>query len=356
MAQSPSGPLNSRLGKYYVRLRIGEYKRPTPFSISEFNALETIYLPLPTELKDSTAVGYNSNDNLESVGDLFNGDLVTGLGALGLRNIGSVINDTVKTAAQAALTVSKFAGGKLAEAAEKSIDQVANPAQLTSAIQQSAGMAPNPNPSVTFTGPNLSEFNLSWTIYPKSASESEGLLKVIKILKRSALPENTISGASAILNYPRMVQINYFPWDSGGEGSWGWTKNSIIKHKKCVMTRVDVSYTPGGAPGFFHETNGPVAATILISFQEIEYMLSKDWEGGDGLGFDDIISRVVTAITNIGTLPVTAPIDAVNAVGNGIGEVGTGVGEAGVAVAQGVSESRAAQLVNATLGNSGNGR
>jgi hypothetical protein len=351
MAQSPSGPLNSRLGKYYVRLRIGEYKRPTPFSTSKFQSLETIYLPLPTELRDSTAVGYNSNDNLESVGDLFNGDLVSGLGALGLRNIGSVINDTAKTALQAKLdTLSNFGGGKLAEAAGKAIDQVTNPAQLTSAIQQSVGMAPNPNPSVTFTGPNLNQFNLSWTIYPKSASESEGLLEVIKILKRSALPENTISGASAILNYPRMVQINYFPWDSGSEDSWGWTKNSIIKHKKCVMTRVDVSYTPGGAPGFFHETNGPVAATILISFQEIEYMLSQDWEGDDGFGLADALKFLVSSIVNIAALPITAPIDAVNAVGNGIGEVGTGVGEAGVAVAQGASESRAAQLAKATLG------
>jgi hypothetical protein len=245
--------------------------------------------------------------------------------------------------AQAKLDTLSFGGGKLAQAAQGAIDQVANPAQLTSAIQQSAGMAPNPNPSVTFTGPNLSEFNLSWTIYPKSASESEGLLEVIKFLKKSALPENTIYGSSAILNYPRMVQINYFPWDSGGEGSWGWhTKNSIIKHKKCVMTRVDVSYTPGGAPGFFHETNGPVAATILISFQEIEYMLSQDWGGGDGLGFDDIISRVVTAITNIGTSPVTAPTNAVN-------EEGTGVGEAGVAVAQGASESKEAQIQKSTL-------
>jgi hypothetical protein len=355
MAESPSGPLNSRLGKYYVQLRIGKYERPTPFSISKFNALETIYLPLPTELKDSTAVGYNSNDNLESVGDLFNGDLATGLGALGLRNVGAVLNDTVKNAAQAALAVSKFGGGKLAEAAEKAIDQVANPAQLTSAIQQSAGMAPNPNPSVTFTGPNLSEFNLSWTIYPKSVSESEGLLEVIKILKRSALPENTLSGASAILNYPRMVQINYFPWDSGGEGNWGWhTKNSIIKHKKCVMTRVDVSYTPGGAPGFFHETNGPVAATISILFQEIEYMLSKDWEGGNGLGFDDLITRVVTAITNISTLPVTAAIDAAVGVGEA---AAAGASAAASAVAQGVGDPRVAQLQNSTLTNSGgNGR
>ena len=151
-----------------------------------------------------------------------------------------------------------------------------------------------------------------------------------------------------------MVQINYFPWDSGGEGNWGWSKNSIIKHKKCVMTRVNVSYTPGGSPGFFHETNGPVAATISISFQEIEYMLSKDWEGGSGFGFDDLLKLITTAIVDIAALPITAPIDVVNAIGEGaVGEgeaAAAGASAAVSAVAQGVGESRAAQLANSTLG------
>ena len=54
------------------------------------------------------------------------------------------------------------------------------------------------------------------------------------------------------------------------------------------MKSVNVNYSPGGAPGFFHDiegefggkTNGPVACTISINFMEIEYMLSGDWDQG----------------------------------------------------------------------------
>jgi hypothetical protein len=154
------------------------------------------------------------------------------------------------------------------------------PDLVQSAFEQAMGTAPNPNPSVAFQGPNLREFGLSWTFFPVSKPESDKLHNVIKILKQSSLPSSASSSGAAILNYPDMVQLNFFPWDSGPiEGNpWYWSEDSIIRIKKCVMNSVSVDYNPSNSPAFFAD-NKPVAVRLSIGFSEIEYMLSNDWGG-----------------------------------------------------------------------------
>ena len=283
------GPVDSYLGKYHTRMTIGEYIRPDPFKSSEFKTRKVLYFPLPIELRDNTSVGYN-NQNLESVGDLINGNIYSGLGAAGLRNSGAIFKDAAGVLGNIVSAAVQTYGGKNYAAIDKmilgvqgGIGKVFGEDQITSAVQQYTGLAPNPNPSVMFTGPELRDFSHSWTFYPKNEAESIKVQKIIRILKQSALPQNDIHGSSAILRYPNMVQLNFFPWDEKSNTPWGWNyETSILRYKKCVMKGVSVNYTPGGAPGFFHGTNGAVATTITITFMEIEYMLAGDWfEGTD---------------------------------------------------------------------------
>lgn len=310
---SDTGLSGSILGKYHTRLTIGEYKRPTPFSSSKFGVKKILYFPLPSDLRDSTSVGY-TNQNLESVGDLINGSFASGLGAAALRNAGPIIKNTLtEVGAVVGMATTAF-GGKYADAANKigskvgtAIGKVFGEDQITSAIQQVTGLAPNPNPSVMFTGPELRDFSHSWTFYPKNESESENVQKIIRILKQSALPENHFSGSASVLKYPNMVQLNFYPWDDSSnldveKGSaaneWGWTKDSILRYKKCVMKNVNVNYTPAGSPGFFvGGKNGAVAISITISFMEIEYMLAGDWSG-DGIGGTDTAPTVSSIIAD----------------------------------------------------------
>lgn len=307
-----NAPSDGYLGKYYTRLIMGEYKRPTPFSSSKFNTKKIIYLPLPTDLRDNTSVGY-TDINLESVGDVING--VDPIEAAALRYSGDAISGAAQVLGQiGGMAASRYggpAGGALAGIAGSVVSKVVRPEQITSAFQQQSGTAPNPNPSVMFTGPELRNFGHSWTFYPKTMSETSTIKRIIEYLKRSALPENKFSGDASILRYPNMVQINFFPWDSGSFDSnpWGWSENSIIKYKKAVMKNVNVNYTPAGAPGFFHETNGPVAINISIEFMEIEYMLSGDWISGGTGATDTGVEREVDIVAennrNAGGIPGT---------------------------------------------------
>lgn len=298
---------NSYLGKYYTRLRIGKYQRPKPFGTPEFNPSIVVFLPIPNELRDDTSVGY-TNVNLETVGDLINNGLTGAGGAAVLRFAGQGI----ATAGGAAATALGAAAGAAMKnnAVESMItgairgagSTLFNAEQISSALQQQVGLAPNPNPSVQFQGPILRDFSYTWAFYPKTKEESQDIQKLIKILKRSALPRNSIQQSAAVLDYPDMCQINFYPWDSNGSGPWGWSDNSIIKYKKCVMQNVNVNYNPFGTPAFFEGTNLPVSYQLTISFKEIEYMLSDDW----GKDIADVPGVANSNLTDIGVLSAVA--------------------------------------------------
>lgn len=284
-------------GQYYCRLMIGKFSRQQPFAESTWEPKEVIFLPLPSELRDDTGVGY-SNLDLESVGDLFNNTYV-GLGAARLlRKSGNLAVDTVDAVGNQLLGA--VTGGDENE----TVADIFPPNQVTSAIQQALGMAPNPNPSVAFSGPTLREFTMSWAFYPKNEREAANIKKTIETLKKRALPENSIGKSAAVLNYPHMCQLNFYPWDQGGRGNWFWhPENSIIRIKRCVMSSVNANYTPSNVPAF-HSSSSPgkqsaVAIQLTINFKELEYMLSKDWGGVDGAVMDSVGQNLSDGFTFI---------------------------------------------------------
>jgi hypothetical protein len=315
-----NGPTDSVLGKFYCRISLGKYSRPRPFGDSRFEKTSSIYLPLPDILRDTSSIKYNNTDT-QTVGDLFNLDAVTGVMGFGYRNLGRMGSDFIGKAAGAAVGGAAAAvGGMLGGAAnflDAGAQNIANemiPAdQLQTAIEQSVGKASNPNPSISFAGPSLRSFNLNWTFFPTSKEESDRVFNIIKTLKQAALPSNTFSNSGAILNYPYMCQLNFFPWDStekdfgtGTLNRWGWTERSILRYKKCVMNSVDVDYNPSNVPGFFKEGDAPVAIRVSIGFDEIEYMLSGDWEstlGGSTAVEDTVIGAVVGAALQAAPIP-----------------------------------------------------
>lgn len=294
------GAFGLKAGMPYCTLRFGKYERPKPFTSSDLTYDLTVALPLPNELQDQTGVDY-SEKSLETVGDLFNSGFTFSAGAAaGLRHSGGVIQGAMQGASGA---LGKFGalsgaiGGAMGNAAASLLPAE----QMTSAIQQQTGLAPNPNPSLMFEGPQLREFTYSWTFMPDSKTESDNLRNFIRNVKARVLPKVS-PGLSPVLFYPHMVQMNFHPWDKDGHGSnpWGWGDNTIIRIKKCVVKSFNVSYTPANVPAFFDgnpTAPHPVAVTCTIQLKELEYMLSNDWGGSDGPSVDlkyllDRLSRV----------------------------------------------------------------
>jgi len=271
-----TNPTGSAIGKYYTRIRLGEYKRPNPFREMEVNERLVVYLPLPDQLVDNTTVKYSEN-NLEAVGDFINNPLESGPTLL-LRKAGTAIESGASGFGGAAATAMPGGSSTAGDFMQKQISSIMPAEKINSAIQQEMGMAPNPNPSVMFQGPSLRSFVFSWSFYPKSAKESQDISNLILKLKARALPTFNKGSNTTVLNYPYMCQLNFFPWDSGGTGAFHWSPNSIIKIKKCFMDSVSVKYNPFGTPAFFEGTNLPISYQLTISFKEIEYVTGRDWD------------------------------------------------------------------------------
>ena len=267
------GPDESYLGKYYCRILLGEYNRTRPFEPGDWKPNNALFLPLPRELTDDSLVQY-SETNLEGVGDLINLNPAGLAGRLVLNGVGPLIEAGVQAGAAG---VGGSFGTKVVGGIQEATGLTGK--NITSAIQNVIGRAPNPNPAVLFSGPQLREMTFSWAFYPKTAAESKKIDKMIKILKRAALPKHTLSSSTGVLKYPDLCQINFFPWDTGGgKNSWGWTDRSIMRIKKCFLKSVRVNYSDFGNPAFFEGTELPIMYRLNITFQEVEYMLAKDWE------------------------------------------------------------------------------
>lgn len=316
-------------GDYYMRLSLGPYERPQPFGGVEWKPTRHIYLPLPSELRDDTGVSY-TNVNLETVGDVINNDARSSAGAAALRYSGDLIGAAGKGIADfiGSLPTSESVGNVISGGLQSVGSRLFPAEQMTSAVQQATGLAPNPNPSVAFQGPQLREFSFTWTFFPRSREDSLKIQKIIMWLKRAALPENAVSGSGAVLKYPWLARLNFYPWDGVGtvqSTEYGWTANSIVRYKKCFMSAVNVNYNPSNVPAFFKGDGNnpglPVAVQLTVSFKEIEYFLAKDYPVED---FNDLYNAdkaaadaVIGTITRAGTAlagNITAAIPTLTAV------------------------------------------
>jgi len=293
-----SGPMTGQ-GKYFTTLRFFKYERPHPLKPANTSPIGTKWtLPLPIELSDMTSANF-SNVELESMGDLINNSSIGSMASAMLsRNSGDIAQVAMGKVGQV-VGMAPGAVGDVAQGAVNTLAAQFPAAAITSALQQAAGDAPNPNSSVAFQGPMLRDHNFSWTLFPDSPEQSKKIARMIRELKRRSLPTIKFSGSASMLNYPDLVQINFYPWDqTAGANVWGWGPDSIIRIKKCFIKSVNVNYTAGNAPAFFEGTNLPVVIALSLNLVEIDYLLSYDWDDAAGN---------ISALSDVGSIAAPDP-------------------------------------------------
>ena len=251
----------SHLGDYYMKLSLGKYFRPTPFAKSDWKKDTVIILPLPSSLSDHTSVLFNNVD-LGVAGDIVNN---------GKNNSGTI--------ATAAFSLTDSLAAKIDKVMPTATSKILDPEKIITALEQTLGVAPNPNSTVTFQGPSLREFSFSWLLQPRNKTESDKVQRIVKTIKSKSLPMNDLAGTASVLKYPSLCQINFYPWDSKySSNEYGWGDNSIIKIKRCFLSDVNIQYNPSNVPAFFEGSQYPVAIQLDITFKEVEYMMANDWD------------------------------------------------------------------------------
>ena len=161
------------------------------------------------------------------------------------------------------------------------------------------GKIANPYTEQVFGGIGLRDFNFSWKLVPRNKSEQRSIERIIRYLRRAALPDTSETfGKSGFLSdlggennalfdsatstdrwltVPNLFNLR---WKQGGDGN---EISSLPKLKKCICTNIDVNYTPDNVWATHIDGSNqpaPVAIQLSIGFGETEIIKSSDVGAG----------------------------------------------------------------------------
>ena len=157
------------------------------------------------------------------------------------------------------------------------------------------GKIANPYTEQVFGGIQLRDFNFSWKLVPRNRAEQRSIERIIKYLRRAALPDTSESfgksgflsdlggkdfGGSATDRWLTVPNLFNLRWKQAGNGS---EISSLPKIKKCVCTNIDVNYTPDNVWATHLDGSNqpaPVAIQLSVGFGETEIIKSSDVGAG----------------------------------------------------------------------------
>lgn len=128
-----------------------------------------------------------------------------------------------------------------------------------------AGLAANPKKEQAFKNVDFRTFNFEYNFAPRTETEAENVMAIIRAFKYHMHPEFKSSDAFLYI-YPSEFDIAYYK--GAGENLY------IHRHTSCVLTECNVNYTPNGVFSTF--PNGmPTSINLSLTFKEL-MLLSKE--------------------------------------------------------------------------------
>lgn len=250
------------LGIHYIAFTFSNYKRESVDKPADIKPENTIALPVPANISESVALSWSDGDTWSVLADDAAGLLAGGSSSAAALDL---YKDSLKN------TLSDM--GNLWDAIKDKSVQVKERTLLTklpggfgAAYSSFSGIAVNPNIAIVFKGQaGTREHSFSWKFVPESAEESERLRDVIRELRWQSLPKKQ---SAHLLEYPNECSI-----------SIGGTEAGYLPfYKKCVITAVEVNYTPEGIPTFMRKTGAPAAVVVTITLKETTQLFKNDIE------------------------------------------------------------------------------
>lgn len=133
------------------------------------------------------------------------------------------------------------------------------------ALSAATGLAANPKKDQVFKGVDFRNFQFEYQFFPRDENEASNVLEIIKQFKYHMHPEFKDSN-SFLYVYPSEFDIVYY---TGGKEN-----ENINRLTSCVLTEMNVNYTPNG--NFTTFANGmPTQINVTLSFRELA-LLSKE--------------------------------------------------------------------------------
>jgi hypothetical protein len=127
------------------------------------------------------------------------------------------------------------------------------------------GLAANPKKEQVFKGVNFRTFSFDYKFFPRNSTEAQNVLNIIEQFKYHMHPEYKDNN-NFVYIYPSEFDIFYY--------QDGLENRNLHRHTSCVLTDLNINYTPNGM--FTTFSNGmPTQIDITLSFRELA-LLSKE--------------------------------------------------------------------------------
>ena len=210
-----------------------------------------IALHIPNQLQIRYGVQYSEEDTATAV-------MAPLIGSAALKAIGS------------------FAGGNLENASTEAKNAAAGIGALglafgpnSGTLSAATGLAFNPRKEQVFKGVDFRTFQIEYQFFPRSSTESKNVLNIIKLFKLHMHPEFKDTNKFLYI-YPSEFDIVYY--------SNGKENTSIHKHTSCVLTEMNINYTPNTQFTTFADGT-PTQINVMMTFRELA-QLDKDMISG----------------------------------------------------------------------------
>ena len=180
-------------------------------------------------------------------------------------------NDDFDAAAEVGLL-----GGSdfLTEVAKRSgaafVDALAGTDSSLALLNRGLGRADNPFMEVLFTTMGVREFTYNFNFAPRNSDETMEIQQIIQLFRFHMAPEMQEAN-SRYLTLPSEFDIHYMFKGKDGQGRENDYFNRITT---CVLTSVDVNYTPNGVRSF--EDGSPTQ--IQMHYKDLVLLLKQHQE------------------------------------------------------------------------------
>jgi hypothetical protein len=136
------------------------------------------------------------------------------------------------------------------------------------ALSAQSGLAANPKKENLFKSVEFRTFSLDYKFFPRNSAEAKNVLNIIKEFKLHMHPEYKDSN-NFVFIYPSEFDIFYY--NNGKENL------NLHRHTSCVLTDLNVNYTPNGMFNSFAD-GMPTQIDITMSFKELAILTKKQIE------------------------------------------------------------------------------
>ena len=205
------------------------------------------------------------------------GDFATGVaGYLALSGLDVVSKLQQNDFVGAATDLFGVSGRLLTEAAKKlavgALETFTGSEGIQQTFDKAFGQTLNPYMEVAYNSMGMRTFDYTFKFAPKSRKESDEAKAIIQLFRFHMAPE-MISDAHRYLTLPSTFDIHYMYQSGSGDAAIAKENSFYNKIATCVLTGVDVNYTPNDGVKSFAD-GAPTEIALTLNFKETE-MLTK---------------------------------------------------------------------------------